>query len=103
MCKIENITVRGLNSFDGLVYPSVASTNAFDNVALLPDSVDKKLKLVEVRLLSLRSVDGCSVVSARAQFNAKITDYDCAVPDSDGNLIWGSCRQFDMEQLLSNG
>jgi hypothetical protein len=88
---------HGLHSFDGIQYPSVASTLFFDNVALLPSTIDSKFELIEARLLGMLS--GITA-DARVESTFKVMDYDCAAPDSEGRLIWGSERTFSFDEMI---
>jgi hypothetical protein len=98
--KIAAATPDGFTAFDGLVYPSVASTLAFDNVALLPSTVDNKFDLIEARLVSLVEWTGGEAANARQQAQAKMMDYDCAHPDVAGRLRWGSKRTINFDEML---
>lgn len=92
----------GFTGFDGLVYPSVATGKLYDNIALLPTAIDQKFDLIEVRFFGVRFAQGLSAtIDAHGGFKITVVDYDCAVPDQEGRLIWGSARKFSIEKLLA--
>lgn len=100
IAKIAAATPDGFTAFDGLIYPSIATTLAFDNVALLPSTVDDKFDLVEARLLALVGWTGGSSMNARQESQITMSDYDCAHPNSDGRLQWGAKRTITFDEMI---
>jgi len=80
--------------FSGVMYPAVAMWLLGDNVAILPSEVDAKMKMFEVILLTLESVDEAKQPDGGTTWSYNIRAFDHARPDLKGNLIWGQRSQI---------
>jgi hypothetical protein len=77
------------SAFSGIVYPSVAMWLLADNVALLPQEVDTKLKLFEVMLLVIDDIKVAATPDGGQNIEHRFRVIDIATPDKSGNLLWG--------------
>lgn len=71
-----------INGLDGLVYPTIALTANFDNVALFPKVVDDQLKLEAVSYDEIVLVDSHDI-----NYRLKGIDYSNTF-SSDGTICW---------------
>jgi hypothetical protein len=85
---------KGLETFSGIIYPSVATSALADNVAILPSEVEKKMALLEVNFLTVDSAQMITGNGVSTAAEMRVIAYDCARSAEDGNLVWGQQSQI---------
>lgn len=82
------------DKISGVIYPSVATELAEDNVAILPLEVDSKMALFEVMLVLIDSVKRVETDGGSVETQLSIITCDSAREGTRGDLIWRQKSQI---------